>query len=40
MDVLNEKLPADAIITNDAGKFSGWAQRFYRYRKFRSQLAD
>ena len=38
MDVLNEKLPADAIITNDAGNFSGWAQRFYRYRTFRSQL--
>ncbi len=38
MDVLNEKLTADAIITTDAGNFSGWAQRFYRYRKFRSQL--
>ena len=39
MNVLNEKLPDDAIITNDAGNFSGWAQRFYRYRKFRTQLA-
>ena len=38
MDVLNQKLTADAIITTDAGNFSGWAQRFYRYRKFRSQL--
>ncbi len=38
MDILNEKLTADAIITIDAGNFSGWAQRFYRYRKFRSQL--
>ncbi len=38
MDVLNAKLPDDAIITNDAGNFSGWAQRFYRYRGFRTQL--
>ncbi len=38
MDILNAKLPDDAIITNDAGNFSGWAQRFYRYRGFRTQL--
>ena len=38
MDILNEKLPDDAIITTDAGNFSGWAQRFYRFRTFRSQL--
>lgn len=38
MNVLNNKLPSDAIITNDAGNFSGWAQRFYRYRKYRTQL--
>jgi len=38
MNVLNEKLPEDAILTNDAGNFSGWPQRFYRYRKYRTQL--
>ena len=38
MNVLNDRLPEDAIITTDAGNFSGWAQRFYRYRKFRTQL--
>ncbi len=26
-------LPEDAIITTDAGNFSGWAQRFIRYRR-------
>ena len=38
MNILNDRLPEDAIITTDAGNFSGWAQRFYRYRKFRTQL--
>ncbi len=36
---LNEVLPEDAILTNDAGNFSGWPQRFYRYRRYRTQLA-
>ena len=26
-------LPADAIITNGAGNFSGWMHRFYRFRR-------
>jgi len=38
MNILNDRLPEEAIITTDAGTFSGWAQRFYRYRKFRTQL--
>ena len=38
MNILNDRLPEEAIITTDAGNFSGWAQRFYRYRKFRTQL--
>jgi acetolactate synthase-1/2/3 large subunit len=29
----------DAIITSDAGNFSGWAQRFFRYTRYRSQVA-
>jgi acetolactate synthase-1/2/3 large subunit len=36
---LNEVLPRDAIITNGAGNYAGWVQRFYRYRDFRTQLA-
>ena len=39
MDHLNEILPDDAILVNDAGNFSGWPQRFYRYRQYRTQLA-
>lgn len=29
--ILREKLPEDAIITTDAGNFSGWCQRYLRY---------
>jgi acetolactate synthase-1/2/3 large subunit len=36
---LNEALPADTIVTNGAGNYAGWVQRFYRYRGFRTQLA-
>jgi acetolactate synthase-1/2/3 large subunit len=36
---LRENIPADSIITNGAGNFSGWVQRFYQYTGFRTQLA-
>jgi len=36
---LNERLPADAIITNGAGNYAGWLHRFFRYRRHDSQLA-
>ncbi|MEO8038181.1 MAG: thiamine pyrophosphate-binding protein [Betaproteobacteria bacterium] len=36
---LSQTLPHDAIITNGAGNFSGWVQRFYQYGGFRTQLA-
>ena len=36
---LGERLPPDAIVTNGAGNYCGWVNRFYRYRHFRSQLA-
>ena len=39
MEHLNEVLPDDAVIVNDAGNFSGWPQRFYHYRQFRTQVA-
>ncbi|HEV2550765.1 MAG TPA: thiamine pyrophosphate-binding protein [Stellaceae bacterium] len=36
---LDEHLPADAVITNGAGNFATWVHRFYRYRRFGTQLA-
>jgi acetolactate synthase-1/2/3 large subunit len=39
MAFLREHLPRDAIITNGAGNYSGWVQRFYQYTGFRTQLA-
>jgi acetolactate synthase-1/2/3 large subunit len=36
---LRERLPAGSIVTNGAGNFSGWVQRFYQYTGFRTQLA-
>jgi acetolactate synthase-1/2/3 large subunit len=35
---LRGRLPPDAIIANGAGNFSSWIHRFYRYRRFGSQL--
>ena len=29
--VLQERLPVDAIITNDAGNFAGWLHTFYSF---------
>ncbi len=39
VDHLNDVMPEDAIITNGAGNYAGWVHRFYRYRRFGSQLA-
>ena len=39
VDTLRRRLPADAILANGAGNFSGWFHRFYRHRRFRSQVA-
>ncbi len=36
---LDENLPDDAILTNGAGNYTIWLHRFFRYRRFRSQLA-
>jgi acetolactate synthase-1/2/3 large subunit len=30
---LNRQLPADAVLTCDAGNFYGWLSRYYRYRQ-------
>jgi acetolactate synthase-1/2/3 large subunit len=36
---LEQRLPADAILTNGAGNYATWIHRFHRYRRFRTQLA-
>jgi acetolactate synthase-1/2/3 large subunit len=36
---LSKRLPEDAVITNGAGNYSGWVHRFYRFRRYGTQLA-
>jgi len=38
VEVLRRKLPADALIANDAGNFSGWAHRYLRFSVYPSQV--
>jgi len=38
MTWLRERLPKDAIVTSDAGNFSGWPNRFLQYRRPGRQL--
>jgi acetolactate synthase-1/2/3 large subunit len=35
---LREQLPADAILTNGAGNFAAWVNRFHRVRRFGGHL--
>ena len=35
---LEEHLPDDAVITNGAGNYTAWMQRFRRYREYGTQL--
>ena len=39
MQILRENMPQNTIITIDAGNFSGWVQRFWKYTKPKTQLA-
>jgi len=39
MAALRERLPPDAVVTSGAGNFTVWAHRFYRFRRYRTQLA-
>ncbi len=39
MQVLRDTLPADTIVCNGAGNFSGWVHRYWRYATKPSQLA-
>ena len=36
--MLEQQLPDDTIITNGAGNYTAWMQRFRRYRKYGTQL--
>ena len=36
---MTEVLPPDAIICNGAGNYAAWPNRFYRYRRPRTQIA-
>jgi acetolactate synthase-1/2/3 large subunit len=36
---LRSSLPADAFICNGAGNFSVWVHRYYRYRRYGTQVA-
>jgi acetolactate synthase-1/2/3 large subunit len=36
---LDERLPEDAILCNGAGNYTTWLHRFFRYKRFGTQLA-
>jgi acetolactate synthase-1/2/3 large subunit len=36
---LRDNLPADAILCNGAGNYSGWVHRFFRFRRFGNYVA-
>ena len=36
---IREHTPIDTIVCNGAGNNTGWLQRFFRYRRYRNQLA-
>ncbi len=36
---LRDRLPEDAILTNGAGNYATWVHRFWRFRRFGTQLA-
>ena len=35
---LRERLPANAILTNGAGAYAGWSQRYYQHYRLHTQL--
>jgi acetolactate synthase-1/2/3 large subunit len=36
---LNKTIPEDSYIANGAGNYTLWVQRFFQYKKFKTQLA-
>lgn len=39
MAYLRDVLPENAILTNGAGNYTTWVHRYYRFRRYRTQLA-
>ena len=39
MAEIESRLPPDSIICTGAGNYTGWPQRFHRFRQYRTQLA-
>ncbi len=39
MEHLGGTLPADTILCNGAGNYTGWIQRFWRFRQYGTQIA-
>ena len=39
MAEIEARLPEDAILCTGAGNYTGWVQRFHRFRRYRTQLA-
>jgi acetolactate synthase-1/2/3 large subunit len=39
MRELQARLPADTIVTNGAGNYTGWVHKYWRFSTYRSQLA-
>lgn len=39
MAYLRDTLPEDAILCNGAGNYTTWLHRYYRFRRYRTQLA-
>jgi len=35
---LSQRVPANAIITNGAGNYTGWVHRFFQHKQFNTQL--
>ena len=38
MTYLDSRLPAEAILTNGAGNYTLWPQRYYRFKQYGTQL--
>ncbi|MDC7789582.1 thiamine pyrophosphate-binding protein [Rhodoplanes sp. TEM] len=36
---LRDNIPADSFVSNGAGNYAGWIHRFYRFRRFATQVA-
>jgi acetolactate synthase-1/2/3 large subunit len=39
IEEMARQLPADAIICNGAGNYTGWSQRYYPWHRYRTQIS-